>query len=72
MISEIKSASTETELKEIVNNSFSRLRAINNSYNEASYIVRMLVWLRVAGLGENTDCESKNIKVAMEIFKQRC
>ena len=72
MISEIKSASTETELKEIVDNSFSRLRAINNSYNEASYVVRMMVTLRVARLEETADRASKNIKIAIEIFKQRC
>ena len=70
IIREIKSASTETELKKLIDNSLSRLRTLNNSYSEASYVVRIIVMLRVARTEKPIDVELRNINIAIETFKQ--
>ena len=70
VIEEIKSAGTETELKEVINNSLSRLRALNNAYREAGYIVRIIVMLRVAQTEKLMDTELSNIRIAIKTFKQ--
>lgn len=70
VIREIKSASTQTELKEVINNSLSRLQGLNNSYSVASYIVRIIVMLRVARTEKPVEVELRNINIAIETFKQ--
>jgi hypothetical protein len=70
IIIEIKSARTETQLKAIVNNSLSRYRMLKNSSSEASYLVRIIVMLRVAQTEKPSEMELKNMRLAIEAFKQ--
>ena len=70
IIKEIKSASTETQLKAIVNDSLLRYKMLQNSSSEISYLVRIIVMLRVAQTEKFSEMELKNIKVAIETFKR--
>jgi hypothetical protein len=70
IIKEIKSARTETQLKAIVSDSLLRYKMLKNSANEASYLVRIIVSLRVARTEKLSEIELKNIKGAIEAFKQ--
>lgn len=71
IIKEIKSANTEAQLKAIVNDSLLRYRMLKNSSSEASsYLVRMVVMLRVAQTEKLGEMELKNIKIAIETLKR--
>lgn len=70
IVEEIISASTETELKEVVSGSLSRFRTTKNSYNENSYITNMIVTLRATKREDRPEEAIRNIKIALEIFRQ--
>lgn len=71
VITEIKSATNEKELIQVIGNSISQFRKKRNSYNEAAYIMNMIVSLRAAVPAETLATEKlHNIKLAIAIFKQ--
>jgi hypothetical protein len=71
VIEQIKTAQTEHELSQVINNSFRSLRRKRNSFNEAGYMIHMIVSLRAARAEASpTTTSASNMKLAVAIFQQ--
>ena len=69
VINEIKSASTETDVKTVVEGSFSRLKDVQ-IFNESRYVMNMIICLRSMKT-EGLESEViNNLNAALELFRQ--
>jgi hypothetical protein len=69
VINEIKCATTETELKSVVENSFLLLKE-RKIFNETAYIINMIVSLRSTKKETLDPVVINNIKTAIEFFRE--
>ena len=69
VINEIKRASTETELKTIVENSFSQLKE-KQIFNESGYIMNMIVSLRSINTEGLSPEIIHNVNVGIVLFRE--
>jgi len=69
VINEIKRASAETELRNIVENSFSRLRE-KQIFNESGYIMNMIVSLRSINTEGLSPEIIRNVNVGIVLFRE--
>jgi len=69
IINEIKRASTDLELREVVGESFVKLRA-KGMFNESVYIMNMIVSLRASKANQLDHHIVENLDSAIEIFRE--
>lgn len=69
IINEIKYASTDLELREIVSESFVKLQA-KGMFNESVFIMNMIVSMRAAKANQFDHHIAKNLDQAIEIFRK--
>lgn len=69
-ITDIKMAKDEADLVHVISASLSRLRKERNSFNEAGYIMNMIVSLRAMNTSDLSTESIDNVKLAIAIFRQ--
>jgi hypothetical protein len=70
IIEQIKASPNERDLIQVINNSMWSLRKERNSFNEAAYVMNMIVSLR-ASLAESSSMPANNnTRLAIAIFSQ--
>jgi len=70
IIEQIKVAPDEKDLIQVINNSMWLLRTERNSFNEAGYVMNMIVSLRAVLAEAPTMRVNNNTKLAIAIFRQ--
>lgn len=70
ILTEIKSAKSETELIKVIRGSISQFRTNRNSFNETGYIMNMIASLRTSEQEILSSQILNNVKLAIAIFGQ--
>jgi len=69
IINEIKHASSDQEIREVVNKSFVKLRA-KGMFKEGVYIMNMIVSLRATKANQPDHHVVENLNYAIEVFRE--
>jgi len=70
IIDQIRTAPNEKDLIQVINNSMWLLRTKSNSFNEAGYVMNMIVSLRTVLAETSSSQDDDNSKLAIAIFRQ--
>jgi hypothetical protein len=70
VIDDIKTAKNESELIRVISSSMTQLRKEKKSYNEAGYIMNMIVSLRARDTQDPSMETLNNVQLAIAIFRQ--
>jgi hypothetical protein len=70
IVDEIKRAESEKDLIDVITNSMTKLRRVRNSFNEAGFMMNMIVTLRTVQPEHVSARALNNVKLAIAIFRQ--
>lgn len=70
IVEQIKASRDERDLIQVINNSMWLLRKERNSFNEAGYVMNMIVSLRAVLPETSSTRVTNNTKLAIAIFRQ--